>query len=279
LEKLSNAQPIAVFDSGLGGLTVAAEIHHRFPAEDLIFMADRARVPYASLSPALIARYALECFDFLYSFNPKVIVVACNTVSAVCIDDIRVRYACPVLDVITPTAEAAARATKSGRIGVIATTATVKRRAYNEQLTGRISDVQVFSQGCPLLVPLVEEGWTEGEIPEKIVQHYLESIIASNVDTAVLGCTHYEYFRDLLQKHLGPDVVLINTPQVTSEKLGQLLQATDLARDSQHSGVITIYSSDITDALYTVAGSLFDLNSSISPVQIEYAKTTREPAI
>jgi len=279
LEKLSNAQPIAVFDSGLGGLTVAAEIHNHFPAEDLIFLADRARVPYASLSPALIARYALECFDFLYAFNPKVIVVACNTVSAVCIDDIRARYACPVLDVIAPTAEAAARATKSGRIGVIATTATVKRRAYDEQLSGRIREVQVFSQGCPLLVPLVEEGWTEGEIPEKIVQHYLESIIASNVDTAVLGCTHYEYFRDLLQKHLGPEVVLINTPHVTSVKLGQLLQATNLARELPHSGAITIYSSDITDALYTVAGSLFDLNSTINPVRIEYAKTTREPAI
>jgi len=277
LEKLSNARPIVVFDSGLGGLTVAAEIYNRFPSEDLVFLADRARVPYASLSPALITRYALECFDFLNSFDPKVIVVACNTVSAVCIDEVRARYSCSVLDVISPTAEAAAAATRSKRIGVIATAATIKRRAYDDQLSGRIGDVQVFSQGCPLFVPLVEEGWTEGEIPEKIVQHYLESIIAADVDTAVLGCTHYEYFRDLLQKHLGSDVALINTPQVTAERLDQLLQELDLIREKSHIGKVTLYSSDITEALYTVAGSLFDLNNTTNPVQVEYADTTREP--
>ncbi len=279
MEKLSNARPIAIFDSGLGGLTVAAEIHNRFPSENLIFLADRARVPYASLSPALITRYALECFDFLNSFDPKLIVVACNTVSAVCIDEIRARYSCPVLDVITPTSEAAAAATKSMRIGVIATTATVKRRAYDDQLASRIGDAQVFSQGCPLFVPLVEEGWTEGEIPEKIVQHYLESIVAANVDTAVLGCTHYEYFRDLLQKHLGSEVVLINTPKVTTDKLGQLLQELDLVRYHTNSGSIVLYSSDISDALYTVAGTLFDLENTLNPVKIAFANTTREPTI
>lgn len=279
MEKLQNAQPIAVFDSGLGGLTVAAEIHRRLPSEDLVFLADRARVPYASLSPALITRYALECFDYLYSFEPKVIVVACNTVSAVCIDEIRARYHCPVLDVITPTANAAALATKTNRIGVLATNATVKRRAYDDQLGGRVQGVQVFSQGCPLFVPLVEEGWTEGEIPEKIVQHYLESILTEDVDTAVLGCTHYEYFRDLLQKHLGAHVTLINTPQVTTDQLIVLLKEKTLARASDHTGSVLINSSDITDALYTVAGSLFDLNNPQKQIRVEYANTTREPVI
>jgi glutamate racemase len=141
LESLPTASPIAVFDSGLGGLTVAAEIHRRFPGEDLIFLADRARVPYASLSPALIARYALECFDYLARFDPKLFIVACNTVSAVCLKEIRSRFSAQVIDVITPTAEAAARATTSGRIGVIATTATVRRRAYDEILTSLIPDV------------------------------------------------------------------------------------------------------------------------------------------
>ena len=279
MEKLANARPIAVFDSGLGGLTVAAEIHNRFPSEDLIFLADRARVPYASLSPALITRYALECFDYLYSFDPKVIVVACNTVSAVCIDEIRARYNCPVLDVITPTADAAAAATNSRRIGVIATTATVKRRAYDDQLSSRLPDVQVFSQGCPLFVPLVEEGWTEGEIPEKIVEHYLQSIITADVDTAVLGCTHYEYFHDLLQKHLGAHVRLIKTPQVTADRLSELLTEHDLAREQSHISNVIIYSSDITDALYTVAGTLFDLKNTQNPIRIEYANTTRDPIL
>jgi glutamate racemase len=267
------ARPIAIFDSGLGGLTVAAEIHNRFPAEDLIFLGDRARVPYASLSPALITRYALECFDYLAGFDPKIMVVACNTVSAVCIDEIRARHSCLVIDVITPTAAAAAAATRSDRIGVLATTATVRRRAYDVQLGKLVAGVQVFSQGCPLFVPLVEEGWTAGEIPEKIVQHYLEPIIASDVDTVVLGCTHYEYFRALLQRQLGSSVTLINTPQVTADLIKQKLTELKLARDNGHVGEIAIHSSDITDALYTVAGSLFELHDPANPIEILLART------
>jgi glutamate racemase len=267
------AQPIAIFDSGLGGLTVAAEVHSRFPNEDLIFLGDRARVPYASLSTALITRYALECFDYLAGFNPKMMVVACNTVSAVCIDEIRSRHSCLVIDVITPTAATAAEATRSGRIGVLATTATVRRRAYDLQLGKLVAGVQVFSQGCPLFVPLVEEGWTEGEIPEKIVQHYLEPILAADVDTVVLGCTHYEYFRASLQKQLGAGVTLVNTPQVTADLIKRKLTEHKLVRDSGHVGKIEIHSSDITDALYTVAGSLFDLHDPAKPIEILLART------
>jgi len=274
VENLLSARPIAIFDSGLGGLTVAAEIHNRFPAEDIIFLGDRARVPYASLSPALIARYALECFDFLARFEPKIMVTACNTVSAVCIDEIRARNSCPVIDVITPTAAAAATATKSGRIGVLATTATVRRRAYDIQLGDLVKNAKIFSQGCPLFVPLVEEGWTEGEIPEKIVEHYLQTVVTSNVDTVVLGCTHYEYFRSTLQKQLGEKVTLINTPKVTADLLNETLLDLNLCRDTEAAGKVTIYSSDITDALYTVAGSLFDLHDSANPIEIRLARTS-----
>jgi glutamate racemase len=266
VETSLTARPIAIFDSGLGGLTVAAEIHNRFPGEDLIFLGDRARVPYASLSTALITRYALECFDYLAGFDPKIMVVACNTVSAVCIDEIRARHSCLVIDVITPTAATAAEATRTG---------TVRRRAYDLELGKLVPNVQVFSQGCPLFVPLVEEGWTEGEIPEKIVQHYLEPILAADVDTVVLGCTHYEYFRSSLQKQLGAGVTLINTPRVTADLIQRKLNERELARGNGYTGKIEIHSSDITDALYTVAGSLFDLHDPAKPIVVQLARTTR----
>jgi glutamate racemase len=279
LSESRGARPIVIFDSGLGGLTVVAEIHRRFPREELVFLADRARVPYASLSPALITRYAVECFDYLSRFDPKVFVIACNTVSAVCGEEIRARYSAPVLDVIAPTADAAAATTKSKRIGVIATTATVRRRAYDTALAERLGDVQVFSQGCPLFVPLVEEGWTEGEIPEKVVEHYLREMASSRIDTAVLGCTHYEYFRSHIQKYLGAGVTLINTPEVTAVRLGEMMERFGLSREDGRIGDVTIYSSDITEALYTVAGSLFEMNDSDHPVRVLPADTAAREVI
>jgi glutamate racemase len=251
------SRPLAVFDSGLGGLTVAAEIHRRFPGENLLFLADRARVPYASLSISLIARFAAECFDFLLRHDPKALVVACNTVSSVCLEEISARSPVPVLGVVEPTARAAAKATVSGRIGVLATKATVRRQAYDKALNRLRPGVQVFSNGAPLLVPLVEEGWTEGEIPRQIVEHYLTPIRRAGVDTLVLGCTHYEYFKDVLRDAMGEGVSIINTPQVTADELGALLRGRDELQSADHPGTVTIFSTDINEALDIVVRSLF----------------------
>ena len=267
-----NNRPIAVFDSGLGGLTVAAEIHRRLPHEHLIFLADRARVPYASLSPTLIARFAGECFDFLLSHNPKAVVIACNTVSAVTLDALSARSPVPIMGVIDPTARAAAQSTKSRRIGVIATSATVKRQAYDQALAELVPGVLVFSNGCPLLVPLVEEGWTEGEIPRKIVEHYLDPIMPANVDTLVLGCTHYEYFRDTIQQTLGQHVTLINTPQVTAEELHRLLTKQALLRDGNDAGHVQVFSTDVSDALHRVVQDLFAASLASGDVSIRAAQ-------
>ena len=264
-----NDRPVAVFDSGLGGLTVAAEIHRQLPSEDLIFLADRARVPYASLSETLIARFAGECFDFLLSQQPKAVVIACNTVSAVALSELTARSPVPIMGVIEPTAKAAAEITKQKRIGVIATTSTVKRKAYDHAFAELIPGAQVFSNGCPLLVPLVEEGWTEGEIPRKIVEHYLDPIKPANVDTLVLGCTHYEYFRDAIQNTLGSHVTLINTPQVTAVQLAKRLDEHKLLRRNTESGHITVYSSDVSDALHRVVNDLFAQDVKQGRVTIE----------
>lgn len=251
------SRPIAVFDSGLGGLTVAAEIHKRFPNENLLFLADRARVPYASLSIALIARFASECFDFLFAHDPKALVVACNTVSSVCLEDTIARSPVPVLGVVEPTARAAAKATVSGRIGVLATKSTVRRQAYDKSLSRLRPGVQVFSNGAPLLVPLVEDGWTEGDIPWQIVEHYVAPIRKAGIDTLVLGCTHYEYFKDTLKTIMGSDVSVINTPEVTAIELEAILKERNELQASSHQGTVTIFSTDINEALDIVVRDLF----------------------
>lgn len=266
------SQPIAVFDSGLGGLTVAAEIHRRLPRENLLFLADRARVPYASQSVALIARWASECFDFLLAHDPKAVVIACNTVSSVYLNELAEQTPVPVIGVIEPTAHAAIEATRNNRIGVVATKATVRRRAYDIALAELRPDAQVFSNAAPLLVPLVEEGWTTGEIPRKVVEHYLEPIVHSDVDTIVLGCTHYEYFVSIMQETLGAQVRIINTPQVTSRELERVLATRSELHQGDHYGTVTVYSTDVNDALERVVRDLFAEGLSTGRVTVQSAQ-------
>ena len=251
------SQPIAVFDSGLGGLTVAAEIHRRLPNENVLFLADRARVPYASQSVALIARWASECFDFLLAHDPKAVMIACNTVSSVYLEELAEQTPVPVIGVIGPTARAAVEATRNGRIGVVATKATVKRRAYDTALVELRPDLHIVSNAAALLVPLVEEGWTTGEIPRKVVEHYLEPIRRADVDTVVLGCTHYEYFASIIQEVLGEPVRLINTPQATARELERVLSAASELNRGEHGGSVTVYSTDLNEALERVVKDLF----------------------
>ncbi|NUO18320.1 glutamate racemase [bacterium] len=263
-------KPIAVFDSGLGGLTVVAALYRMMPHENFVFFADRARVPYASLSPNLITRYACESAGFLSSHEPKAAVIACNTVSAVALREVEKVFSIPVINVLHPTAAAAAQATRNKRIGVLATSATVKRNTYSVVLNELVPGVQVTSQGCPLLVPLVEEGWTEGDIPRSIVEHYLGSLIEARVDTVVLGCTHYEYFRDHIQHAMGDDVILVDTPRATAAELDQWLESHN-ALETAGPGSVKVFSSDVTEALYRVVESLFPLNFQVevSAVSVE----------
>jgi len=247
--------PIAVFDSGLGGLTVLAALHRRLPYENFVFFADRARVPYASLSPALITRYACESAGFLSEQSPKAAVIACNTVSAVALHEVESVLSVPLINVLHPTAATAARMTRNKRVGVLATSATVKRNTYSLVLNELVPGIDVTSQGCPLLVPLVEEGWTEGDIPRLIVEHYLERVQQAKVDTVVLGCTHYEYFREHIQHAMGADVHLVDTPAATADELAHHLGTN--RNTSGEPGRIEIYSSDVSDALYRVVDSLF----------------------
>src|SRR6478752_7306971 len=182
---------IGIFDSGLGGLTVARAIRSVLPDEDLVYLGDTARVPYGTRSADTIIRYARACANHLVKHRVKLLVVACNTVSAVALDVLRDELDVPVLGVIEPGARAGAGASRTKRVGVIATQGTIGSRAYERALHAVESRIEVFAQPAPMLVPLAEEGWLDGTVPELVVERYLEPLVAKNIDALVLGCTHY----------------------------------------------------------------------------------------
>jgi glutamate racemase len=215
--------PIGVFDSGLGGLTVLKEIMELLPGESTIYLGDTARVPYGIRSPEVVIKYSFENTRFLLSLGIKALVIACNTASAVSLDILRDRIPVPLIGVIEPGARAAVKATKSGRIGVIGTEATIRSNAYSEVIRSLDPRVRVFSSPCPLFVPLVEEGWVNNEVARLTAAHYLEALLRKNIDTLLLGCTHYPLLRGIIGQIMGEDVTLIDSGTETAIELRDLL--------------------------------------------------------
>jgi glutamate racemase len=227
--------PIGVFDSGLGGLTVARAIRDALPDEALVYLGDTARVPYGTRSAETVIRYARSCGRALERHGVKILVVACNTVSAVALDMLRVELDLPVLGVIEPGARAAADATRSGRIGVIATAGTVASGAYPRAVAGASTRAEVFQQPAPLLVPLAEEGWLEGPVPSMVAARYLEPLVASAaVDTLVLGCTHYPLLRDVIAEQAAAltdrEIAIVDSGIAAAAELRALVDDRDLRR-------------------------------------------------
>jgi glutamate racemase len=220
--------PIGVFDSGLGGLTVMAAVRRVLPGEPTVYLGDTARVPYGPKGAETIRRYAAEAVDFLLTRGAKAVVVACNTATARALPEVEQRAGVPVLGVVEPGAAASAAASSSGRIGVIGTRGTVASRAYREAILRLRPDAEVFEQACPLFVPLVEEGWTEGEVPRLTAERYLQPLLERRVDTLVLGCTHYPLLVPLLTEVAGPEITLIDSAQSTASELAALLDRAGL---------------------------------------------------
>jgi glutamate racemase len=220
-------EPIGVFDSGLGGLTVVHAIRERIPTERLIYLGDTARVPYGTRSPETVLRYALACARQLVARDVKMLVVACNTVSAVAIDALRDALGIPVLGVIEPGARAGARASICGKVGVLATSGTVTSGAYERALRAENGDLQVFTQAAPLFVPLAEEGWVEGEVPERVAERYLAPFVERGIDSLVLGCTHYPLLEPVISRVAGrlfsADVRVVDSAEATALELAALL--------------------------------------------------------
>jgi glutamate racemase len=216
-------RPIGVFDSGIGGLTVLREIVRQLPNESIIYFGDTARVPYGSKSGDTVRRYSNEAATLLIERDIKLLVIACNTATAHAGAELAVRLTVPVVGVIEPGARAAVRATKNGRVGVIATAGTVRSGAYDLSVRRKLPGVRVYAQPCPLFVPLVEEGWTEHDAARIIAREYLGPLIQMDIDALILGCTHYPLLKPLIEETVGPAVAIVDSGEETAIEVAEAL--------------------------------------------------------
>ena len=220
---MASSRPIGVFDSGIGGLTVAHEIMRQLPAERIVYFGDTARVPYGPKSPDTVRRYSLEIAGFLKAQDVKAVVIACNTATAHALPILRAEVGVPVVGVVEPGARAAVRASR-GHIGIIGTAGTIRSGAYERAIHAIDPALRVTARACPLFVPLVEEGWTDHPVTQAVAREYLEPLLEAGVDSLVLGCTHYPLIKSLLCRLVGPDVRLIDSAAETAAELGCLLR-------------------------------------------------------
>ena len=238
------SRPIGVFDSGIGGLTVLREVVRALPDQSIVFLGDTARVPYGTRGVEVIASFADELADFLIDHNVQYLVAACNTISSTCLEQLQERLPVPVLGVVEPAVRAAVEQTTSGRIGVIGTRATVGSGFYEERIKSMEPSIEVYSQACPLFVPLAEEGILDAEPTRLIAADYLGPLQGKGIDTLILGCTHYPLLRSVIQEVMGPAVTLVDSAAPTADELKRRLAEGGFARDD---GTAT-YDLFVTDA-------------------------------
>lgn len=249
---------IGVFDSGVGGMTVARAIEQILPDKQLIYFGDLARTPYGSKSPETIRQYAIENTEFLISKGASLIIVACNSAASVASVVLRSTFAQPVFEVITPAIDRAIAVSRTGRIGVIGTRATIKSCVYEQEIKRKRAECQVFSEPCPLLVPLVEEGWLNKRETKMITRRYLHPLKMRNVDTLLLGCTHYPLLKHLIQPRIGKRVNVIDSSREVAKRLHDFLESRpDLSNSLEKKVENRYYVSDVTDAASNTAQRIF----------------------
>lgn len=255
-----DARPIGVFDSGIGGLTVVSALRRLLPNERIFYLGDTARVPYGGKSAATVERYSLEIAAMLLEENCKTIVVACNTASALALPKLQKALPISVTGVILPGARAAAAVTRNGHIGVIGTRATIKSRAYEQALQSLNSEIKITALPCPLLVPLIEEGWLENEITDRVITRYLDPLVREGIDTLVLGCTHYPLLRDAIARLLGDAITLVDSAQNCAVAVQDLLDQKKLRAPTQNVGSLDVALTDRPDNFLQVARDALQLD-------------------
>ena len=253
---MSSNLPIGVFDSGVGGLTVAKEIMNQLPNEKIIYFGDTARVPYGNKSKETVTAYSRQIVQFLLSKGVKAIVVACNTASAFALETIRHEISIPIIGVVKPGAKTAGETTKNGKIGVIGTEGTIKSGIYGEFLKKINPEVEVYGQACPLFVPLVEEGWSDDPVTEEVTRRYLKDLLNSEIDTIVLGCTHYPLLRKVIGRVAGENVSLVNPAYESARELKRVLESENLLNDEQVSPHHMFFVSDGAEKFREFANSI-----------------------
>ena len=253
-----NAAPVGVFDSGVGGLTVAREIMRQLPNENLVYFGDTARVPYGSKSKDNIIRYSRQIIHFLKTKGVKAIVIACNTASALALDVVREESDIPIIGVVEPGARAALQITQTKKIGVIGTEATVQSAMYGKIIKGLDPTVSVIGKACPLFVPLVEEGFAKHKVTEEIIDYYLASMKESDIDSLILGCTHYPLLRSRIRAYLGDKIQLVNPAYETAMDLKYILKESGMenaGKEGEHA-TYSFYVSDAADKFKQFANSI-----------------------
>jgi glutamate racemase len=254
--KNNSNNSIGVFDSGVGGLTVVRALIEQMPFENIIYFGDTARVPYGVKSVETISRYALQITKFLLSQEVKLLIIACNTISAVAYQDIKDLSPVDVLDVVDAGARCAVMETHNKSVGVIATPATISSNAYQKAINLYDPEIRIFTQSCPLFVPLVEEGWLDHQVTKLTAQEYLKHMIAQNIDTLVLGCTHYPLLKPLLQKVMGNQIILVDSAKAISEQAEELLKKNNLINRQWKEPEYRFYVTDVP-ARFTIIGERF----------------------
>jgi glutamate racemase len=254
------SKPIGVFDSGIGGLTVVSALRNLLPNEAIFYLGDTARVPYGGKSAATVQRYSLEIASMLLEENAKTVVVACNTASAVALSQLTESAPVTVTGVILPGAQAAVAATRAGHIGVIGTRATINSGAYERALRSLDSEIRVTARACPLLVPLIEEGWLERPITDQIIMQYVGPLVDEGIDTLVLGCTHYPLLRNAIARLLGNTITLVDSAQNCANAVRELLIRENLRAPETNVGGLQVALTDPPDSFLRVAREALQLD-------------------
>lgn len=273
-------QPIGIFDSGVGGLTVLNEIVKLLPGEDIVYFGDTARVPYGTKSPETVKNFAIENSLFLLEHNVKMIIAACNTVSSVAFPYLVRKVPVPVIDVLKPAVRKAVESSSSGRIGVIGTNATIRSRAYEKQILRLRPKTKVFFQACPLFVPFVEEGFVSGRPLKDIVKIYLKGLKEKNIDTLVLGCTHYPLIKGEISRYMSKKVLLVDSARTAAEDVKEVLKKRG-ALSGKKRGVIKYFVSDSPEMFKKcgkkfIGKKIFNVNVVKEEVSYVWSKCRRK---
>jgi glutamate racemase len=264
---MSDARPIGVFDSGIGGLTVVKALRNLLPNETICYLGDTARVPYGPKSPETVQRYASELAEMLMRKDAKALVVACNTVSSVALPLLKTKFWVPVIGVIEPGARAALQATRNRHIGVIGTRATIRSCAYEKALRASDNNVRVSSRACPLLVPLIEEGLLDDDVTDQVIVRYLEPVLKDGIDTLVLGCTHYPLLTGAIERTLGGEIVLVDSAQNCARAVEEMLDRQSLRAAASTRGELHVALTDAADNFLNVARDALRL--SLGKIEVQ----------
>lgn len=270
-----DSRPIGIFDSGVGGMTVLAEIAKELPNEDLIYLGDTKNFPYGNKSKENIIKIAKKCIEFLISKNVKLIIIACGTATSQSLEELKKEFNIPILGIISPTVESIKKSIKENSksiIGVIATEGTIRSNKWEQELKEKIKDITVINKACPLLAPMAEQGWTENKVAEETIKEYMSIFKNKNIDKLILGCTHYPLFKKLIQKELGNDVEIINTGEKIAKYITTYLKEQNANNDKTNNAECKIYLTDTECNFINIAEKLLKderVKDKISKVNIE----------